>query len=225
MAGSAYGRAALPNDKTLDPKPFDQTQDIIEIEHRHRLFGREGKLKLLAFLTEARLGSYDDAVALALAAGGPPDTALVRKMRDKAGAGLTLEQPLSEEAGIFLRAGLTQGNDEVYEFTEIDRTLSFGASLGGSAWDRPQDRVGSALAMNGPSEAAMRYFQAGGLGILVGDGRLPDSAGEMIWESYYSFSVIGGLALSADYQLVDHPAYNRDRGPVSVVAARAHLQF
>ncbi|HMA49406.1 MAG TPA: carbohydrate porin, partial [Magnetospirillaceae bacterium] len=220
-----FDGSTVPNDKALDPKPFDQTQEMIEIEHRHTLFGQEGKAKLLAFLTEARLGSYDDAIALAKATGGTPDTALVRKMRDKAGAGINLEQPLGEDIGVFLRAGATQGNAEVYEFADIDRTLSFGTSLAGAAWDRPDDRIGSALAFNGMSEAAKRYFQAGGLGILVGDGQLPNSAGEMIWESYYSFSLAEGFTVSADYQLVNHPAYNRDRGPVSVLAARAHLQF
>jgi high affinity Mn2+ porin len=220
-----FDGSTIPNDKALDPKPFDQTQQVAELEHRHRLFGQEGKLKLLAFLTEARLGSYDDAIALARAMGGRPDTALVRRMRDKTGLGINLEQPLGDDLGLFLRAGWTQGNDEVYEFTEINRTLSFGASLGGAAWGRADDRVGSALAFNGMSEAAKRYFQAGGLGILIGDGQLPNSAGEMIWESYYSVALADGFAISADYQLVNHPAYNRDRGPVSVLAARAHLQF
>jgi high affinity Mn2+ porin len=216
-----FDGSTVPNDKALDPKPFDQTQEVIEIEHRQSLFGQEGKVKLLGFLTEARLGSYDDALSL----GRLPDTALVRKMREKAGAGINIEQPLGEDAGLFLRAGLTQGNAEAYEFADIDRTLSFGASTTGAAWDRPRDHLGSALAFNGLSEQAKHYFQAGGLGILVGDGQLPNSAGEMIWESYYSWSLIDGFAISADYQLIDHPAYNRDRGPVQVLSARAHLQF
>jgi high affinity Mn2+ porin len=220
-----FDGSTVPNDKALDPTPFDQTQEIIEVEHRHRVFGQEGKAKLLAFLTEARLGSYDDAIALARKTGGTPDTALVREMREKAGAGINLEQPLSEDIGVFLRAGVTQGNAEVYEFADINRSLSVGTSIAGVAWDRPDDRIGSAMVVNGISEAAKRYFQAGGLGILVGDGQLPNSAGEMIWESYYSFSLMEGFAISADYQLVNHPAYDRDRGPVSVLAARAHLQF
>ena len=220
-----FDGSTLPNDKALDAKPFDQTQEILEIEHRQTLFGQEGKIKLLGFLTEARLGSYDDATALAEVTGAAPDTALVRKMREKAGAGINIEQPFDEHAGFFLRAGVTQGNAEVYEFTDINRALSFGASSDGAAWDRPHDHFGSALAFNGLSEEAKHYFQAGGQGILVGDGQLPNSAGEMIWESYYSYSLVEGLAISADYQLVNHPAYNRDRGPVQVLAARAHLQF
>lgn len=216
-----FDGSTIPNDKALDPTAFRQTQEILEIEHRHHLFGQEGKVKLLGFLTEARLGSYDDAVAL----GGIPDTALVRRMREKGGAGINIEQPVSEHAGLFLRAGVTQGNSEVYEFTDSNRALSFGASTDGAAWNRPHDHLGTALAMSGLSEQAKHYFQAGGLGILVGDGQLPNSAGERIWESYYSLSLTEGLAISADYQLVDHPAYNRDRGPVQVLAARAHLYF
>jgi len=220
-----FDGSTVPNDKALDPKPFDQTQEVVEIEHCHHLWGQEGKFKLLAFVTEARLGSYDDAVALARAIGGVPDTSLVRKMRDRFGAGINLEQPLDDDLGVFLRAGATQGNEEVYEFSEINRTLSLGASLAGASWDRPDDRIGSAVAFNGLSEAAKRYFRAGGAGVLIGDGRLPNSAGEMVWESYYSYALAEGVALSADYQLINHPAYNRDRGPVSVLAARAHLQF
>ena len=220
-----FDGSTIPNDKALDPKPFDQNQEILEIEHRHRLFGQEGKVKLLGFVSQARLGSYDDAVALGRTTGVVPDTALVRRMREKAGVGVNIEQPLTDEAGLFLRAGLTQGNAEVYEFADIDRALSFGASTGGAAWDRPGDRFGSALAMSGISRQAKHYFQAGGLGILVGDGQLPNSAGERVWETYYSFSVIDGVSLSADYQLVDHPAYNRDRGPVQLLSARTHLQF
>jgi high affinity Mn2+ porin len=31
--------------------------------------------------------------------------------------------------------------------------------------------------------------------------------------------------LTFDYQFIDNPAYNRDRGPVSVIASRLHTQF
>jgi high affinity Mn2+ porin len=68
-------------------------------------------------------------------------------------------------------------------------------------------------------------LNAGGLGILVGDGRLPHPGPERIIETYYSLGVAAYLHLSFDYQWIDHPAYNRDRGPVSVVAVRVHAQF
>ena len=69
------------------------------------------------------------------------------------------------------------------------------------------------------------YFAAGGLGILVGDGQLPHYGLEKIVETYYAAQLLPVLALSLDYQFIDNPAYNRDRGPVSVISMRVHLQY
>jgi high affinity Mn2+ porin len=85
--------------------------------------------------------------------------------------------------------------------------------------------AGVAGVVNQISKAHQTYLTRGGLGILVGDGRLSHPGAEHILETYYSLA-FGRIAhLSADYQLIDHPAYNRDRGPVSVFAARLHAQF
>jgi len=59
----------------------------------------------------------------------------------------------------------------------------------------------------------------------VGDGQLPHPGPEQIIETYYSTGVLKFAHLSLDYQHINHPAYNRDRGPVSVVAVRLHAQF
>ena len=69
------------------------------------------------------------------------------------------------------------------------------------------------------------FLDAGGTGILVGDGRLPHPGAEEILESYYDITIAKPLHLSLDYQFVNHPAYNRDRGPVSIGAVRLHAQF
>jgi len=67
-------------------------------------------------------------------------------------------------------------------------------------------------------------LNAGGLGILVGDGQLPHPGLEQIIETYYSLPV-GSWHATLDYQFIANPAYNRDRGPVSVFATRLHAQF
>jgi high affinity Mn2+ porin len=85
--------------------------------------------------------------------------------------------------------------------------------------------VGVAIAVNGASGDARQFFGAGGLGILVGDGQLLHSGSESILETYYSLAVFPFAKLSLDYQFVDHPAYNRDRGPVSIVGLRVHGEF
>ncbi len=138
---------------------------------------------------------------------------------------LNLEQQLPGDLGFFARAGWSQGQYEAFEFTDINKTVSFGLSLTGQRWGRPDDTFGVAVAVNNASSAAKRFFAAGGLGILVGDGRLVHSGPESIFETYYSFATFSGAKLTLDYQFINNPAYNRDRGPVSVFGVRAHIEF
>ena len=124
----------------------------------------------------------------------------------------------------FLRAGVNDGSKEAYEFTEINRTLSAGVSIQGKSWGRPDDTLGIAGAANGLSGDARAYFGAGGIGILIGDGRLNYGA-EKIFEAFYSVRLHEGVTFSVDYQHINNPAYNRDRGPVSIYGIRAHAEF
>jgi high affinity Mn2+ porin len=48
---------------------------------------------------------------------------------------------------------------------------------------------------------------------------------EKIFEAYYSYALTSSTKLTFDYQFVDNPGYNADRGPVNVFAVRAHWQF
>jgi high affinity Mn2+ porin len=68
------------------------------------------------------------------------------------------------------------------------------------------------------------FLNAGGLGILVGDGRLPNPGSERIIEMYYSLPLFS-WRLTLDYQFIANPAYNRDRGPVSVIGTRLRAKF
>jgi len=85
--------------------------------------------------------------------------------------------------------------------------------------------VGAAVVTNGLSQAARRYFAAGGIGILIGDGGLPRYGNEDIIEIYYSAAATQWLWLSADYQWISNPAYNATRGPVSVLGFRLHAAY
>ena len=123
-----------------------------------------------------------------------------------------------------MRAGVTDGNIEPYEFADIDRTIAAGLSLSGKQWGRPGDTVGLAGAVNSISSAHQAYLNAGGLGILIGDSMLPHPGSEQIIETYYSLP-ISFLRLTFDYQFIVNPAYNRDRGPASVIGTRLHAQF
>jgi high affinity Mn2+ porin len=125
---------------------------------------------------------------------------------------------------LFARAGGNDGRKEAYEFTEINRSLSAGISLKGSRWGRGEDTLGIAFANNQLSSQARTYFAAGGMGILIGDGAL-NYGPERIAEAYYSARLNAHVTLSFDVQRVVHPAYNRDRGPVTIYATRLHAEL
>lgn len=219
-----FDLSTVPNSVHLDPG-FHEFQSVLELEKRHEIAALPGRVAITFFDSRGRMGLLNDAVQRAEATGTAIDIAAVRRYRSRAGASLNLEQQLTTDLGAFARLGTAGGNVEAYEFTDIDRTVSAGLSLRGTRWQRAEDTLGLAAINNGISAARERYLNAGGLGILVGDGRLPHPGPEQIVETYYSLSVLGAAHLSFDYQWINHPAYNRDRGPVSVVAVRLHAQF
>ena len=85
--------------------------------------------------------------------------------------------------------------------------------------------MGLAGIVNQASGDRIAYLDAGGLGILVGDGRLPHPGDEHILEAYYEATIVKGATVTLDFQHLDNPAYNTDRGPVNVLALRLHGQF
>lgn len=219
-----FDLSIVPNSEQLDPG-FGQFQMIGEIERDYAVLGKSGALKVTGFVTRGRMASYADAIALGLATGAPADVALVREYRGRGGISFDLQQELTKDLGFFARGGLAGGNTEPYEFSDIDRTLSAGLSLSGKAWGRTRDTLALAGVLNGISSAHQQYFANGGLGILIGDGQLPHYGPEGILETYYDIGVTKGVHVAVDYQFVNNPGYNRDRGPVSIFAARIHAQF
>ena len=124
-----------------------------------------------------------------------------------------------------MRAGWSNGNVEPYEYTDIDSAIAGGVSIAGKQWGRPDDTVGIAGIVNGISAAHEAFLNAGGLGILIGDGHCRIRQSEQIVEAYYSYALTASTRVTADYQLVVNPAYNTDRGPVNVVSGRIHVAF
>lgn len=222
--GGLFDLSEVPNSIPLDPH-LAQYEVNGEIEERHSIAGRPGKFKITVFLNHGRMGRFADAISLSDATGQLPDTAAVRRMRNRAGISFNLEQQLSKAASMFLKGGVADGNIEPYEFIDVDRSITGGLTLKGIGWGRNEDMIGIAAVNNVISPVHQHYLDAGGLGILVGDGKLPRPGSEQIVETYYAFAVSKALRLTLDYQFIRHPAYNRDRGPVSVGALRAHAQF
>ena len=224
LRSGVFDLSDVPNSEKLD-RSFGQFQLIEEVERRFVIGGHAGSLKVTGFLTRGRMGRYADAIALGQATDSAANTALVRQYRSRTGVSLNLQQQLSETVSIFARAGLAGGNVEPYEFADIDRTVSGGVSLNGARWGRKDDTVVVAGVVNGISDEHRRYLAAGGLGILIGDGRLPHYGTEDIAETYYDIGLDKIIHVALDLQVVSNPAYNRDRGPVAIGAIRVHAQF
>ena len=157
--------------------------------------------------------------------GMPADINAVRRYTSLPGVSVNLQQQVTEDLGVFARAGWAEGNVEPWDFTDVDRTVSAGMSLKGRQWGRPDDTVGIAGVVNNITGVHQAFFNAGGLGILIGDGMLPHPGFEQIVEAYYSYAVTSSTKLTADYQFIANPAYNTDRGPVNVFSGRLHWQF
>jgi high affinity Mn2+ porin len=215
---------AAPNSDVLTS---DGVGSVLEFEERHTLFEQPGKLRLAVFANRGFTGNYRDALGLAAV-----DTSIdintamttVRRQQSKYGFYINAEQQVVQDVGVFARASWNDGHNEDLSFTDVDRSLSGGVSIRGSHWDRPSDTFGLGVAVNGLSRSHRDFFAAGGTGLFTGDGRLTYRP-ENILETYYALALGGGVTLTADYQLIVNPAYNSDRGPVSVVAGRVHAEF
>lgn len=224
VRGGLFDLSSVPNAKTVE-RNFGEFELVGEIEERHELGGHVGKLKFLGFVNRGRMASYSDAVFLAEAIGSTPNVAQVRHFASRPGFEVNSEQEVTEDVGVFARASANDGSKEAYEFTEINRSVSSGISIKGGRWGRGDDVASLALVNNMLSNSARQYFAAGGLGILIGDGRLTNAGPEQIGEASYAFSIVKNVTVTFDYQFISNPAYNRDRGPVSVMGGRLHAEF
>ena len=212
------------NSNYFDTHIPERGQATAELELRYSPFARPGKLLLFGWLSHGNMGSYADALALPLATSGYPDITLTRQGRTNYGFVVNIEQAMNADLGLFSRASWSPGRTEIMGWTDCDESLSVGVALKGSYWRRPSDTLGVVWVAEGLSAISRQYFAAGGMGILIGDGKL-NYRPEMVVEAYYALSPVKWAALTFDYQLIADPGYNADRGPVSIFSGRIHVAF
>jgi high affinity Mn2+ porin len=187
---------------------------------------RRTTVRFLSYLNHGDMGNYREAVSDYLAGSGsrPDIIATRREGRHKYGFGLNFEQELTPEIGLFGRLGWSDGRNESFAYTEVDRTLQLGLFSTGSRWHRRNDRLGGVFVANGVVAAHQQYLALGGLGFLLGDGHL-NYGPEKIFETFYTVHLWRGLFGSLDLQHINNPGYNKDRGPALVPAFRFHIDM
>jgi carbohydrate-selective porin OprB len=142
----------------------------------------------------------------------------------KYGFGLNAEQELTSNLRAFLRIGWNEGQHESFAYTEVDQTVEFGGDYSGRQWSRPYDKLGVTFVSNAIKKDHQDYLKLGGLGFLLGDGKL-NYAREDILEGYYNLHTWRGIYYALDLQYINHPGYNKDRGPALVESVRMHVDF
>jgi carbohydrate-selective porin OprB len=185
-------------------------------------------VRLLAYYNQGRMGKYREALDIAAATSTVPDVIVLdeRPGHKKYGFGVNLEQPLADkgETGLFARAGWSDGYTTTWSYAEADQHLSIGAQISGVHWGRAEDRFGIAYGVQGISDLHKQYLAEGGMGMVVGDGKLRYGA-EQVFETYYRVQVGRYIQISPDFQYIWNPGYNRDRGPAQIYGLRLHLSY
>ena len=230
-----YGFAAMPtvaNGIDLDWAFSRANGQNMEFEVRKPLLGklvspdRKGTVRVLSFVNHAHMGLYRDANKAFLdGQDAKPDIVAHRQFGAvKYGFALNAEQELTRDLRLFTRFGWNEGQHESFAYTEVDQTVSFGGDYSGRGWSRPFDKLGVVFVSNAIKKDHQTYLKLGGLGFLLGDGNL-NYGRENITEGYYNLHAWRGVYYALDLQYIDHPGYNRDRGPVFVQAIRMHVDF
>jgi high affinity Mn2+ porin len=228
-SGLRFAEALMPkvaNGIDLVWRPWQVHAENFEYELRRGLIPKKaGAVRLLAYTNYANMGIYRDQIIQAVHENVTPDiTNHPWHITRKYGFGVNLEQNFTPNLTAFARWGWDNGKTESFAYTEVDLTFAEGLGVNGAKWHRKQDRAGIALVSNGIKKDHQNYLADGGLGFLIGDGRLRYGR-ENILESYYTVHTWRGIYLAPGLQYIVNPGYNRDRGPVVVPSFRAHVEF
>ena len=204
--------------------PFFRAWGMATEFERRYADAHSGAIRVLGWVNRANTIGYREATPLLKANGPGADLSSARAYRRKYGFGLNWEQKITDDVGVFSRLGWNNGQVQGWMYNDSNWTASLGVSVKGTSWRRTSDTFGLAYVVSGASRSNQEFLEAGGSDILEGDGALTYGS-EKVIEAYYNFAIWKSVHVTPDYEFVDNPAFNRDRGPVSVFGARLHWQF
>jgi len=224
------GTALMPvyaNGPSLNFNWAKSNSETFEIQKNYSFRELPGAVRLLLYYNTSKAPSYQTVIDEYK---NGTDTSLnvisgTNYGGKKYGLGISLNQELSRRLNGFFRLGWNDGKTATWAFAEIDNSGSLGFRYYGIGKGRPADNIGLAFVSNGISSGHRDFLNIGGYGFMIGDGKLPHYSRENIAELFYQVKLFEQLFATVDYQFVTNPAYNRERGPVSLLAARVHISF
>jgi high affinity Mn2+ porin len=122
------------NGAIWDAKIGHANTQTLEYERRYTLNGNKGTVRVLGFRNNGKMGTYSQALAQ-----NPVNPVVDTNLtygKHKYGFGISADQYLSKDFGVFAKVSYNDGKTETWYFTEIDRSLSFGGVLKGTSWKR-----------------------------------------------------------------------------------------
>ena len=220
LRGGYFQVARRANGLFLDPALTRAYQLLGSIERFWRIGEREGAIRFIGGITRARMSRWSDLFQTGfenfdINPGG---------YRRKLTGGISFDQQITSDFGVFARLSAGDGRVQSWMFTEHDASIAAGGALRGERWGRPADTIGLGTNIGFASAGRRRYLEAGGIGFIVGDGRL-NYRPEWVTELYYDARVVAGVNMAANYQLAVNPGFNADRGPVHLFALRLRTAF
>lgn len=221
LRGGAFQVARDVNGLALDPTPLRGWQAVGQVDRFWNIGDHPGAARVLFGASRINSARWSDLTAVI---GDDAAGQGLRNYRVKWMAAANFEQEVARGIGIFGRVSWNDGRSRNWMFTEMDWAISGGLSLHGGRWERPGDTIGIAGNVGGLTPAHRRFLEAGGIGFMTGDGRLRYRP-EAIAEAYYDARIGPGMHAALGYQFIVNPAYNADRGPVSVVSLRLRAAF
>ncbi|MDE3125841.1 MAG: carbohydrate porin, partial [Bacteroidota bacterium] len=202
---SSVAVPAIANAPKMEYRLSKAHSETLEIEKRYNIDRQPGIVRFIVSNSYTRAPSYQQG----LSAIATNNTYLLNVISGEAenntyggkklGLGISTEQAITNDVGIFSRLGWNDGKYATWAYTEIDQTASIGLSWKGTKWHRPADVVGIAGVLNGISKEHRDFLAAGGYGFIIGDGAL-NYGHEGIIEAYYNTFLFNNFWLTFDYQ-------------------------
>ena len=220
IRGGLFQGSDLPPSNNLEPIPLMNYMAIGELEVRHDIFmGRKGSVKFIPYYGHGyidTLGGYNGVRGLYDYL--PYFVKENLNRRTDWGAGINIQQELTDNVGMFVRAGFDKKTTDLKDTTH---GFNGGFVFNGTLWNRPNDEFGIAAGINSQHGATFKGINKS---YRIGTGT-DLFAPETNFETYYRWALNKNLDVTFDYQLINNPNFLKNSQPAHVFGLRLRANF